>query len=61
HQLLIGPEGGWHQDEINTAENMGWKRVGLGPRIMRSETAALSALSILQYLYGDMGRHSQKS
>ncbi len=40
---------------------MGWKRVGLGPRIMRSETAALSALSILQYLYGDMGRHSQKS
>ena len=60
-KLLIGPEGGWHQDEILNAEQREWKPVGLGPRIMRSETAAVSALSILQYFYGDMGKHSQTS
>ena len=54
HRLLIGPEGGFHQDEVTLAEHSGFRRVYLGPRILRSETAAVSAVSILQFLWGDL-------
>ncbi|MCS5551989.1 MAG: RsmE family RNA methyltransferase [SAR324 cluster bacterium] len=52
--MLIGPEGGFHQDEIKLSLRSGMRPVYLGPRILRSETAAMSAVSILQFLWGDL-------
>lgn len=52
-ELLVGPEGGLTDMERETASNAGFRQVRLGPRIMRTETAPLAALSILQYLSGD--------
>ena len=54
HRVLIGPEGGFHQDEIKMALRSGMRKVNLGPRILRSETAAITAVSILQFLWGDL-------
>ena len=54
HRVLIGPEGGFHQDEIKLSLRSGMRPIYLGPRIMRSETAAISAVSILQFLWGDL-------
>lgn len=46
--LLIGPEGGFTDDEVVSAENLGWQPVSLGPRILRAETAAIiSAAEII--------------
>lgn len=53
--LLIGPEGGLDADEIATAIENGFTGVRLGPRILRTETAAIAALSALQVLWGDLG------
>jgi 16S rRNA (uracil1498-N3)-methyltransferase len=46
--LLIGPEGGWAPDEQRLAQEHGFLPLTLGPRILRAETAAIAALSILQ-------------
>jgi 16S rRNA (uracil1498-N3)-methyltransferase len=46
--LLIGPEGGWTLDEQRLAQAQGFLLLTLGPRILRAETAAVAALSILQ-------------
>ena len=54
HRVLIGPEGGFHSDEIKMSLQSGIRPVNLGPRIMRSETAAMTAVSILQFLLGDL-------
>ena len=54
HRVLIGPEGGLHQNEIKLSQHSGMRPVYLGPRILRSETAAMSAASILQFLWGDL-------
>ena len=54
--LLVGPEGGLTDTERETASSAGFGRVRLGPRILRTETAPLAALSILQYLSGDFSR-----
>ena len=54
HRLLVGPEGGFHENEIDLALRSGMKPVDLGPRIMRSETATVTAVSILQFLWGDI-------
>ena len=54
HRVLIGPEGGFHQDEIKLSLRSGIRPVHLGPRILRSETAAMTAVSILQFLWGDL-------
>jgi len=54
HRVLIGPEGGFHQDEIKLSLRSGMRPVYLGPRTLRSETAAMSAVSILQFLWGDL-------
>ncbi|SVC59740.1 uncharacterized protein METZ01_LOCUS312594 [marine metagenome] len=51
--LAIGPEGGFSNDEKIMAEKSGYKIVKTGPRLLRTETAPIMALSILQYLYGD--------
>jgi 16S rRNA (uracil1498-N3)-methyltransferase len=51
--LLIGPEGGLSEHETAAAVACGYRAVSLGPRILRTETAALTALAALQALYGD--------
>lgn len=52
--LLIGPEGGLEDDEIRAAQQAGFTPVRLGPRILRTETAAVTALTALQVLWGDL-------
>ncbi|AWL12861.1 16S rRNA (uracil(1498)-N(3))-methyltransferase [Saliniradius amylolyticus] len=54
-RLLIGPEGGLNDQEIYRAQEYGFNSVLLGPRVLRTETAALTSLAILQNLYGDLG------
>jgi len=58
--LLIGPEGGFSNDEKNTAIQKGFISASLGPRILRTETAPITAISIIQYELGDMGQKTQK-
>lgn len=53
--LAVGPEGGWETDEIAAARESGFVTAGFGPRVLRTETAGLAALSVLQYRYGDLG------
>jgi len=53
--ILLGPEGGLNPAEIELAMTTGFKPVSLGPRVLRTETAAASALAIVQSLLGDMG------
>jgi len=53
-RLLIGPEGGLSDDEISTATAAGFHDVLLGPRVLRTETAALTAITALQCRYGDL-------
>ncbi len=52
--LLIGPEGGLTDQEIKTAIASGFTGIRLGPRILRTETAGLTALSIIQQRWGDL-------
>jgi 16S rRNA (uracil1498-N3)-methyltransferase len=58
---LIGPEGGFHKDEVNQAQEKGFIPISLGPRILRSETAALALLCLLQFLWGDMDAAYKKN
>jgi 16S rRNA (uracil1498-N3)-methyltransferase len=51
--LLIGPEGGLNDDELTRAEATGFRRAALGPRTLRTETAALGALAWAQTRFGD--------
>jgi 16S rRNA (uracil1498-N3)-methyltransferase len=53
--LVIGPEGGFAEEEAEMARALGYTIVCLGPRILRSETAALTALALIQHLWGDLG------
>lgn len=52
--LLIGPEGGWQESEVAAAQTAGAIVVTLGQRILRTETAALVAISVVQHLWGDL-------
>ncbi len=52
--LLVGPEGGFSTAEAEQAQAAGFQTLRLGPRILRTETAGLAILSILQYVYGDL-------
>lgn len=52
--VLIGPEGGFSQVEVEKARQYGFQTVSLGPRILRAETAPLVALTLLQSLWGDL-------
>ncbi|WP_022962952.1 16S rRNA (uracil(1498)-N(3))-methyltransferase [Halopseudomonas pelagia] len=51
--LLIGPEGGLSADEIAQAENSGFQAARFGPRVLRTETAPVVALTMAQHLWGD--------
>ena len=53
--LLIGPEGGLEADEVALAEQAGWQAVSLGPRILRAESAALAAVTLVMGALGEMG------
>lgn len=53
--LLVGPEGGLSEAEIAAAERRQFAPLRLGPRVLRTETAPLAALTILQYIWGDLG------
>jgi 16S rRNA (uracil1498-N3)-methyltransferase len=52
-ELLVGPEGGLDPTEQEAAERAGYRACHLGPRVLRSETAALAALAVLQATAGD--------
>ncbi len=51
--LLIGPEGGLDAREIEAARARGFRAAGLGPRVLRTETAAAAGLAVLQSMWGD--------
>ena len=53
--IMLGPEGGFTDQEIKIARQNGFLTAGLGPRILRAETATLAAATLIQYLFGDMG------
>lgn len=53
--VLIGPEGGLSQQEIDLAANHGYFPVSLGNRVLRTETAPVVIVSLLQYFWGDFG------
>ena len=52
-ELLVGPEGGLSDRELDLARTRGFEGVGLGPRILRTETAPLAALATVHTLWGD--------
>jgi 16S rRNA (uracil1498-N3)-methyltransferase len=52
--VLIGPEGGWSDEELRTARDRGVLLQPLGPRRLRAETAAIAALSVLTARFGDL-------
>lgn len=54
--MLVGPEGGWTQEERRAARAAGWEAVSLGPLILRAETAAIAALAILANAWAAAGR-----
>jgi 16S rRNA (uracil1498-N3)-methyltransferase len=51
--LLVGPEGGFEDGELAAAATAGFRPVSLGPRVLRTETAALAALAAMLALWGD--------
>ncbi|MBS3995554.1 MAG: 16S rRNA (uracil(1498)-N(3))-methyltransferase [Alkaliphilus sp.] len=53
--IIVGPEGGFEENEIEAAKDCGAIPVTLGPRILRTETAGLISLSIVMYELGDLG------
>jgi 16S rRNA (uracil1498-N3)-methyltransferase len=53
-EIAIGPEGGFASDELEAFRVAGFSQVGLGPRILRTETAAIAALVWLQARFGDL-------
>ncbi len=53
-RLAIGPESGWNEKEIALMQNHQFIQTTLGPRILRTETASIAALSIIQGLFGDL-------
>ncbi|MBL4827777.1 MAG: 16S rRNA (uracil(1498)-N(3))-methyltransferase [Spongiibacteraceae bacterium] len=52
--LLIGPEGGLSQKEVELVQNKDFNTLSLGPRVLRTETAPLAAITLLQHRWGDM-------
>ena len=54
--VLVGPEGGLAEAEEQDAAAAGFQALALGPRVLRTETAALAALAVLGALHGDLAR-----
>jgi 16S rRNA (uracil1498-N3)-methyltransferase len=53
-EIAIGPEGGFAPEELDAFALCGFAKVGLGPRVLRTETAAIAAVVMLQSRFGDM-------
>jgi len=53
--VLIGPEGGFSESEVISAQDEGFSALGFGPRVVRNETAAIASIAAMQVLWGDMG------
>ena len=53
-EIAIGPEGGFAADELEAFQLCGFSAIGLGPRVLRTETAAIAAIVMLQARVGDM-------
>lgn len=53
--VMLGPEGGFTDDEVMTASSAGFDVFSMGPRILKAETATVAACTLVQYVYGDMG------
>ena len=53
--VVVGPEGGFSERELAVAQDCAYRIIRLGPRILRTETAPVAILSLLQFLYGDLG------
>ncbi|MBK9955935.1 MAG: 16S rRNA (uracil(1498)-N(3))-methyltransferase [Rhodocyclaceae bacterium] len=51
--LLVGPEGGFEEGELVAARLTGFRTIGLGPRVLRTETAGIAALAAMMALWGD--------
>jgi 16S rRNA (uracil1498-N3)-methyltransferase len=52
--VLVGPEGGFTDDEVAEARGQGFSAVTLAPRILRAETAAITAAALCQHRWGDL-------
>jgi 16S rRNA (uracil1498-N3)-methyltransferase len=55
YALAVGPEGGFDAAEVAAATRLGFQGRRLGPRVLRTETAALAAIATLQAATGDFG------
>ncbi len=53
--LLVGPEGGINKEEAVSAISQGWRPLSLGPRVLRAETAALAAVTVVMTMAGELG------
>lgn len=53
-RIIIGPEGGFTEKELQSITEVGFNKVKLGPRVLRAETAAITAITSLQLLWGDL-------
>jgi 16S rRNA (uracil1498-N3)-methyltransferase len=60
-EIAIGPEGGFTEDELEAFNLTTFSRVALGPRVLRTETAAIAAIVVLQARFGDMSAVSDDS
>ncbi len=60
-QIAIGPEGGFAAEELEAFDLSAFLRVALGPRVLRTETAAIAAIVVLQARFGDMSAVSDDS
>lgn len=52
--VVLGPEGGWEPQETEALKSQGFISLSLGPRILRAETAAVAAVTLMQHLFGDL-------
>lgn len=53
--VAVGPEGGFTATEVQAATELGYLPLSLGPRVLRAETAAIAAVALVQYAWGDLG------
>jgi 16S rRNA (uracil1498-N3)-methyltransferase len=60
-EIAIGPEGGFAPEELEAFDLSAFSRVSLGPRVLRTETAAIAAIVVLQARFGDMSAVSDDS
>jgi 16S rRNA (uracil1498-N3)-methyltransferase len=56
--LAVGPADGWSEGEASRLAAGGWRRIALGPRTLRAETAALAAATVVMHRWGDLGSRS---